>query len=122
MAEKTWVDLLGRDIHRVMVYDNAIVRNVEGNKYKVLWTFADQDQATKVFLEWAAELSALPVEDPPRKLWKTTMEIVTKIDPRSKDVDYLADQSENGEGLCISRISSQVLFSEVADRVGDFFD
>jgi hypothetical protein len=57
--QKTWIDLLGKYSPDCKVSGKDIVRvlasNMEGDEYKVLWSFESNGQAVECFEAWMAE-------------------------------------------------------------------
>lgn len=50
--QKTWSDLLGPYTENDFVLGREIIRNMDGDQYKVLWRFDDEDIAWECFCLW----------------------------------------------------------------------
>lgn len=57
MQQKSWTDLLGSDLTGCKVEDHFIVRHMEGDWFKVIWSFDSPEDAKRVFEQWKKENS-----------------------------------------------------------------
>lgn len=53
--QKTWTELLGKPQGNEMVWGSEIIREVGLHRFKILWTFDNNTQATNSFYEWLKE-------------------------------------------------------------------
>jgi hypothetical protein len=52
VIQKTWIELLGSSTARCKVDGQFIVKHVDGNQYKVLYQFENDEQAVEAFRNW----------------------------------------------------------------------
>lgn len=50
--QKTWTDVLGSFTENDFILGKEIIRNIGNDKYKVLWTFDNEDIAWECFCAW----------------------------------------------------------------------
>lgn len=60
VAQKTWIDLLGKDSSFCFVSKKDIVRCTGLNQFKILWTFETNESAVQCFQRWLEEIAVAP--------------------------------------------------------------